>query len=172
MILINRFMDSLKRWIWIWISSIAKSILVYWIVATLRDSNTDRIWNLQNLREEPKIITGHQGKLTDIAISPDSRWLVTGSEDKTARVWDLKNLSNRPVVLGGHNGVITSVAISPDSRLIVTGSWDNTAKMWLLQPDDLISQGCKSAGRNLTREEWKQYVGPNDPYQKTCPEFD
>ena len=70
-----------------------------------------------------------------MAISPDSRWLVTGSWDKTARLWDLK--SKNPAagsrVLKGHTDSIWSVAISPDGRWLVTGSADNTARLWDLQ---------------------------------------
>ena len=41
-----------------------------------------------------------------VAISPDNRWLVTGSNDKTARLWDLsaKDPAANPVVLRGHDG--------------------------------------------------------------------
>ena len=41
-----------------------------------------------------------------MAISPDNRWLVTGSYDKTARLWDLsaKDPAANPVVLRGHEG--------------------------------------------------------------------
>jgi WD40 repeat protein len=31
------------------------------------------------------------GPITDVAISRDNRWLITGSVDKTARLWDLSN---------------------------------------------------------------------------------
>ena len=59
-----------------------------------------------------------------MAISPDNRWLVTGSDDKTARLWDLsaKDPAANPVVLRGHEGAVSAVAISPDNRWLVTGS--------------------------------------------------
>ena len=40
-----------------------------------------------------------------------------------------------------------------------------------LATTDLIAAACNEAGRNLTQAEWKQYVGPDDPYEATCPEF-
>ena len=44
------------------------------------------------------------GTVNAVAISPDNRWLVTGSDDKTARLWDLsaKDPAANPVVLRGH----------------------------------------------------------------------
>ncbi len=57
-----------------------------------------------------------------VAISSDSRWLVTtGSCDGTARLWDLtaNDLSATPLVLRAHGGPVNSVAIGPDSRRLV-----------------------------------------------------
>ena len=61
-----------------------------------------------------------------MAISPDSRWVVTGSSDRTARLWDLsaKDPAANSVVLRGHERSVDAVAISSDSRWVVTGSSD------------------------------------------------
>jgi WD domain, G-beta repeat len=52
-----------------------------------------------------------------VAISPDTRWVVTASDDKTARLWDLsaKDPAANPVVLRGHDGWVNTVAISPSA---------------------------------------------------------
>jgi WD40 repeat protein len=73
-----------------------------------------------------------------VAISPDNRWVVTGSDDKTARLWDLsaKDPAANPVVLRGQEGPVNAVAISPDNRWVVTGSDDNTAWLWDLRAKD------------------------------------
>jgi WD40 repeat protein len=36
------------------------------------------------------VLRGHDGSVNAVAISPDSRWVVTGSSDKTARLWLLQ----------------------------------------------------------------------------------
>jgi len=71
-------------------------------------------------------------------LSPNNRWVVTGSWDNTARLWDLsaEDPTASPVVLRGHDGAINAVAISPDNRWVVTGSNDNTARLWDLNAKD------------------------------------
>jgi hypothetical protein len=72
-----------------------------------------------------------------VAISPNSRWVVTGSDDNTARLWDLtaKDPAANPVVLRGLMS-IRAVTISPDSRWVVTCDGSQTARVWDLRAKD------------------------------------
>ena len=101
----------------------------------------------KNLRDALSLVTGlgiavQDAAITCQSISPDGRWLVTGSTDTTARVWDLSasDPGATPRVLRGHEGGIKCLSISPNSRWLVTGSWDGTARVWdLLASDDGLS---------------------------------
>ncbi len=77
-------------------------------------------------------LRGHRGGISDIAIGPDSRWLVTGGFDQTARLWDLAapDPSAAPIILHGHETSIDAIEISPDSRWLVTGGSDQTVRLW------------------------------------------
>ncbi len=81
---------------------------------------------------------GHEDTITAVAISHDSRWLVTGSADTTARLWDLSaaDPAADPVVLRGHESGISAIAISHDNRWLVTGSLDYTVRLWDLSAAD------------------------------------
>ena len=107
-----------------------------------------------------------------MAISPDDRWVVTGSNDNTARLWDLsaKDPAANPIVLRGHKGQLIVVAISPDNRWLVTGSSDYTARIWLLQVKDLIDLARTIVGRNFSPNEWQLYF-PGEKYRKTFPDL-
>jgi hypothetical protein len=56
---------------------------------------------------------------------------------------------------------------SPEARFLATTGSEGT-RVWLLHPPDLVAEACTRALRNLTLEEWEQYVG-DEPPQPTCP---
>jgi len=72
---------------------------------------------------------GHRGGVFCVALSPDGRYLATGSNDKSARVWDV--VTGREIrQLGGHASIVQCVAWSPDGDKVLTTSWDYSAQVW------------------------------------------
>ena len=80
---------------------------------------------------KPELVlqTGHTKPVNAIAISPDGRWLASGSEDNTTKIWDLATGSVLRT-LTGHTKRVYTVAISPDGRWLASGSEDDTVKLW------------------------------------------
>jgi WD40 repeat protein len=80
----------------------------------------------------PTLLSGHEDTVEVVAISPDSRWLVTGSRDHEARLWDLTapDPQSASLVLRGHEDNVAAAAFSADGRWLVTASWDGTARLW------------------------------------------
>ncbi|MCS7159433.1 MAG: WD40 repeat domain-containing protein, partial [Gemmatales bacterium] len=66
-----------------------------------------------------------------VAVTPDGRYVVSGSGDNTVRLWDLS--SGQAVQrFTGHTESVLSVAVSPDGRYVVSGSDDKTVRVWYI----------------------------------------
>ncbi len=82
-------------------------------------------------------LKGHSDEIASLALSPNGRWLVSGSRDKTVRAWDMQ-AGGESTILGRHNEVVRSVAVSPDGRWVasaggaVVGGKDFTIRTWPL----------------------------------------
>ena len=126
---------------------------------------TARVWETATGREVARMT--HDDSVTAVAFSPDGQYVVSASVDGTARVWEAT--SGREVARMTHDRWVTAVAFSPNGQYVVSGSEDGTARVWWWRPEDLIAEACRRLPRNLTPEEWRQYMGPEAPYHVTCP---
>ena len=81
---------------------------------------------------QKRLLEGHSKSVYSVAVSPDGRHIVSGSDDKTLRVWELE--TGRCLhTLQGHTESVNSVAVSPGGRHIVSGSDDKTLRVWELE---------------------------------------
>jgi WD40 repeat protein len=91
------------------------------------EAPTPRIWEAASGKEVMALV-GHHGRIYTLAWSPDSKRLVTGSNDHTAIVWEAG--TGKKLLTLSHGDIVNSVAWSLDGKRVVTGSNDNTAKIW------------------------------------------
>ena len=64
-----------------------------------------------------------------------------------------------------------SVAFSADSKSLASGSEDRTIILWDVDLASWQARACRIANRNLTQEEWTQYIGEDVSYRRTCPDL-
>lgn len=76
-----------------------------------------------------KMLKGHSHFVSDVVMSSDGQFALSGSWDKTLRLWDLC-ASKTTRMFKGHTKDVLSVAFSADNRQIVSGSRDKTIKLW------------------------------------------
>ncbi len=76
-----------------------------------------------------KALTGHSHFVSDVTISSDGQFALSGSWDKTLRLWELSTgVSTRQ--FNDHEKDVLTVAFSQDNRQIISGSRDHTLKLW------------------------------------------
>ena len=73
-----------------------------------------------------------------MAVTPDGRRAVSGSNDRTLKVWDLEQ-GALLATLEGHDAGVRAVAVTPDGRRAVSASNDRTLKVWDLEQGALLA---------------------------------
>ncbi|PVH74834.1 vegetative incompatibility protein HET-E-1 [Cadophora sp. DSE1049] len=92
-------------------------------------------WILQhpdiNLRWNAVLQTleGHNGAVSSVAFSHDSKLLVSTSTDTIVKVWNTATGMIQQT-LEGHSDMVWSAAFSYDSKLLASASLDTTIKVW------------------------------------------
>jgi WD40 repeat protein len=77
-------------------------------------------------------LKGHTEPVYAVSLSPDGRYVLTGSFDKTLKLWDRATGKEMKTFDGpqGHQQLVLCAAFSPDGRKFASGGSDNTAKLW------------------------------------------
>jgi hypothetical protein len=97
--------------------------------------------------------------VTSVAISPDGKCVISGSQDGTVEVWTSQT-GKVALSLKGHMGEVTSVAISRDGTRIISGSKDQTVKIWDVATGKnlLISQwASETCDERSDQQRWQTY---------------
>ena len=151
-------------------------------LVTAGEDNTARVWTTSEWRTVA-VLSGHTSQINRASFSPDGQFVVTASNDSTAIVWETATgnrvavLRGPPniLILDGSENYVNDASFSPDGKLILTASKDGAARLWELNVEidsnisnsALISLACTRVERNMTEEEWRQYMG-TDAYRLTC----
>ena len=139
-------------------------------LATASSDNTARVWDLTN--QQQVVSLDHQGRVDAVAFNPDGKFLATASGTNTARVWEVDG--GQEVARINHQDRVTAIAFSPDGQYLATASEDGTARLWEPRSKDINDdeeareEVCQRLTRNLTTEEWEEYL-PGLDYRQTCP---
>lgn len=120
-----------------------------------------------------RMLSGHQGAITALAISPNGKLIASGSTDQAIRLWSLKTgellhcwEGRSPRSSQGHEDRITALLFSPNSQVLISGSADGSIQQWDLRNRQmfchLFSQGWGISTLALSRQEPLLVSGSQD----------
>ena len=96
-----------------------------------------RVRQIGTKNNKVEILEGHKKCIMSVAVTSDSKYIVSGSEDKTLRIWDILN-SKEIACMTTHTETIWGVCVSPDMKYIGTASGDKTVGLFSFPERKLI----------------------------------
>jgi DNA-binding beta-propeller fold protein YncE len=123
------------------------------IVSSSSD-NTVKIWNITTGKLVRSINTNHNDKVPSIAISSDSKLIVSGGAwDNLIKIWNIATGTLIRTIETGAIGWVKALAVSPDGKYIVSGHSENIIKVWDMATGKLLHSFIGSAyeydGKNI-----------------------
>lgn len=79
-----------------------------------------------------RTLIGHTGAILTLGVTPDGKWVISGSSDNTIKIWNLKT-GQEIFTLTGHTDKVNVVALTPDGKRLISGSSDKSIKIWNLE---------------------------------------
>ena len=77
-----------------------------------------------------RTITGFTGSVVAVAVTPDGKQIVAGSDDCTIKVWDLETGAVNKT-LKNHSASVKAIVVTPDGKKVISaGSNEKTIKVW------------------------------------------
>jgi WD40 repeat protein len=111
------------RIVWIAIAVLVAVPLL--ILTTVISGSGVRLWSGGDDWQSAGTLTGHSGRVSALAFSPNGRRMASASSDKSVKVWDVDG-DQLLLTLAARSGAVSSVAFSPDGKLIISAGQDGS----------------------------------------------
>jgi DNA-binding SARP family transcriptional activator/WD40 repeat protein len=134
------------------------------------------LFDANTLALRAKINAVSAGAVRSISFSPDDQTMVTTGEAGELDFWSVPDLASELHLTAGvarvyawydATGRLVGMAQDPTQPDVD----DEAMYRWFVfrsDPDSLAAEACALAGGDMTRGQWRRYVG-DQPYQRVCP---
>ena len=114
-------------------------------------------------------LTGHTARISDIKFSADDNFLASASFDASVLLYQTTDLSIQPIRIKDHDSWVLSIAFNQAGDKIISGSLNGNRLVSSPTKTKLLSDEiCKKLNRNMTIDEWNNFVGADITYENTC----
>ncbi len=125
------------------------------LVAGSSFDGTITFWSTRTFQRVGQPLSGSTSFSNSIQFTFDGRLLITSGLDNTQRIWDVATRRQ----IGPEIPVEEwTVAIAADSARIAFNHADGV-RLMDIDRDRLRAAACRVAARELTQDEWRQYIG-------------
>ena len=125
---------------------------------------TDGVIYLVDKKSRQRKLVGHRSRVS--RVSYDGNLLYSVSYDGTANIWDTKKEKVDPIRVLTTNRWVVSLFVDGSGDNIWTGDQRGNLTRTIINVPLMAGQIKSSLKRNMTREDWEQYVGKSIPYVK------
>ena len=101
-----------------------------------RDPGIVSIWEFE-LGAHVRTLQGHKGNVTALAMTADSRYILSGGQDGEVHLWDL-DTGTLLKTMSGHSAAVLRAHVTADGQHLITGSRDGTVRAWVLRGGVLL----------------------------------
>lgn len=130
-------------------------------------SSTILVWDVATIAVIARM--NYDSEIWDMTFSPDGKYIAAGGgasinlsgQPGALLIWEAS--TGVEVIRIPHDLLVTSVVFSPDGRYVASAGGEGIIRVWTWQPEDRIEDACSRVTRNLSREEWAQYL-LNQPF--------
>ncbi len=123
---------------------------------------------LDTFTQKIKELSGHKAGVTDLEFSPDGKLLASAGLDRKLQMWVVDHEEDLPIVMDNNNGNVWHVAFAKGSNYLVASCNDGEIRVYPTDIKILAEMVCPKLTRNMTKEEWRIYVGSDIEYESTC----
>jgi WD40 repeat protein len=127
-----------------------------------------QLWDPRSGREIGRPTLVAAAPVASIAFDPTGQtFATTGGSDGLVKLWRTSTLQQFGTTFPGDPGQWSTARYAMHGRELVVLHEDGTGEIWPTSLAAWERHACSVAGRNLTREEWRRFVG-NRRYDATC----
>ncbi len=95
----------------------------------VRTAESTSGWTEHGKLKYVKLLSGHWSAVFETRFAPDSRHIVTGSNDGTTKLWDV-NEGTMVRAFPARCGRVSGLALTADGKTLVTGAADGLVRFW------------------------------------------